>query len=800
MSVKKVSLPVILALLAHSAFGQAYTIQTIAGSGWDIPALVANLSSIQGVALDGAGNVFMALSGYSVVVKLDASGKLSLVAGNGTQGFSGDGGPATLAQLGSPTGVAVDSTGNVYIADTMSDRIRMVSNGIITTIAGNGTVGFTGDNGPATDAELGFFAGAGGALASDSTGNIYFGDNNRIRKISHGVISTIAGGGFSYSDNIPATSAAFAVTGIAVDAAGYLYFSDPCANRIRKVSNGIITTLAGNGVPNFFACATGAAGVNGAATSVSLDGPAGVAVDTAGNVYFMEGMQASGGFPARARKVSNGIITTVAGGSTGPPVGTPISDNIPATTALLSAIGSIAVDTAGSLYIPDFYWLPDTFQNTVGLSGAIQDGRLRKVSNGIITTIAGSFGVTPPGIGAIGAQLNLPAGLALDNTGTLYIADSGNNIVRAVSNGNITTIAGTRILGYQGDGGPAIYANLWSPQAVALDTAGNVYIGDTGNGNIREISRGTISTAAAAVGGAFGLALDAAGNLYFADETGNTINELSNGVVTTIAGDGTLGFGGDNGPAASAQLAGPSGIALDGEGNIFFADTGNQRVRRISHGVITTVAGNGTAGYSGDNGPATGAQLNFPVPVCMFTCRFLSYQYPAGIAVDSSGNLYIADSANQRVRKVSNGVITTIAGNGTPGYSGDGGPAVSAQLYSPSGIAVNAEGTVYVSDSSNGRVRVLTPPACTFDISPSAIESPAFSGTFTIMLQTAASCSWSISGAPNWISVSLPPQSLGSANFVLKVAADPGPGRIANLVVGGQPVTVTQTGRKPRIR
>jgi len=175
---------------------------------------------------------------------------------------------------------------------------------------------------------------------------------------------------------------------------------------------------------------------------------------------------------------------------------------------------------------------------------------------------------------------------------------------------------------------------------------------------------------------------------------------VSDGAVSTIAGGAGAGFSGDNGPAASAQLSGPAGIAVDTAGNIYFADANNQRVREISKGIISTVAGNGTPGFSGDNGPATNAQLNLS-PLQMM---------PSGIALDASGNLYIADTANQRIRKVSNGTIRTVAGNGAPGYSGDNGPAANAQFANPSGVAADAEGRIYVADSSNGRIRVLAPP------------------------------------------------------------------------------------------
>ena len=626
---------------------------------------------------------------------------------NGTQGSGGDKGPATLAQLNYPTAIALDAAGNIYIVDSGNNLIRMVSNAVITTVAGGGSA-YPGDNGPSTSARLGLSAGSGsgGGLAADPAGGIYFADTNGIRKVSNGVITTVAGGGFSYSDNIPATSAFVNAVGVAIDGAGRIYFADRCSSRIRRVSNGTITTVAGNGTANALQCAPPLAGGNGNAISVSLNWPQGVAVDTAGNVYFTEGAISGNLSPSRARQVINGTITTVAGGNTSGPFGPAVADNVPATSVLLALANSIAVDAAGNLYIADQYWLDD---GRGGLTAASALGRLRKVSNGTITTIAGTNADSGP---AAGAQLNLPAGLAVDGTGSLYIADSSNNVIRRVSNAAIATIAGTRSSTYI----------LTDPRGIAVDPAGDLYIAQTGS--IVELSRGSIATVVDSSGQSIGfrgngVALDAAGNLYFADWTGNRVRTASNGVVSTIAGDGTSGFSGDNGPAASAQLANPSGVALDGARNLYFTDTGNQRVRKISNGVITTVAGNGTAGFSGDNGPATGAQLNLPPvvvpppPASPFLTNpppFPQFpQLPTDIAVDASGNLYLVDSGNQRVRRISAGVITTIAGSGTPGFSGDGGPAAGGQLNNPSGIAVDATGKIYVSDSSNGRIRVLVP-------------------------------------------------------------------------------------------
>ena len=765
------------------SFGQNYTISTVAGTGWDMPGLSANLSNLEGLAVDGAGNVFMTLTNYSVVVRLDTSGQLSLVAGNGISGFSGDGGPATLAQISSPTAVAMDAAGNLYIEDAGNGRIRMVSNGVITTIAGGGT----GDDGPATNAHLNFqFLGP--ALALDGAGNIYFMDYtmlSRIRKVSNGIITTVAGGGFLVEDNIASTSAFISSTeGLAVDAAGNVYFADFCAQRIRKVSNGTITTVAGNGELNSFQCAAGVSGpATGKATGVGLDNPRAVAVDAAGNIYFTEGFAG----PDRVRKVSNGNISTVAGGNTGLPGPPVVADNIPATSATLSIFpeNAIAVDSAGNLYIPDEYWVvvPPGNYYSGDISGSPGFGRLRKVSNGVITTIAGSSSDGGP---ATRAQLNLPTGVAVDQAGNLFIGDSGNAVIRAVSYGVIGTIAGTRafVCGCVCDNGPAAGVSIGNAEGLAVDAADNVYIAAD---SALELSHGSVTQLALPgfPGSLNGVALDGSGNLYFANSSGNQIQQLSNGVLTTIAGTGAQGYAGNNGPATSTQLSNPSGIAVDNAGSVYFADTGNQRVRKISNGVITTVAGNGTAGFSGDNGPATSAQLNLQQGSLL----------PSGVAVDAAGNLFIVDAGNQRVRQVSNGVITTIAGTGTPGYNGDGGPAASAQLYNPSGIAIDTAGKIYISDSSNGRIRALT-SNCTYTVNPTSLLIQPSGGVATIAIQTSAPCSWGILGLPGWIT--LPSATgAGAATLSLTVAANTGANRTANLIVAGQPVLVIQAAAPP---
>jgi uncharacterized protein (TIGR03437 family) len=745
--------------------GQTYTISTVAGGGLpvNIPGTSASLYTPGSVAVDKAGNVFFADFFAHAVLRLDATtGVLTLVAGNGSSGFSGDKGPAASAQLNEPWGVALDSAGNLYIADTLNNRIREVSNGVISTVAGGGTS--LGDGGPATSAQLSFPQG----VAVDSSGNLYIGDFSRIRKVANGVITTVVGTGsqgFS-GDNGPATGAQLSNLngGVALDAVGNLYIADTFNYRIRKVSNsGVITTVAGNGTQGF-------GGDNGPATGAQLSRAQGVAVDGAGNLYIADTDN------YRIRTVSNGVITTVAGtgvyGFRG--------DNGPATSAQLSEPFGVAVDGASNLYIADQAY----------------NHRVRKVTNGVITTVAGN-GLVGDGGQATGARFYEPAGVAMDAAGSLYVADDFDHRVRKVTTGVITTVAGNGIGGFGGDSGPATSAQLAEPESVAVDSAGNLYIADFFNCRIRKVAHGVITTVAgngtpgfggdsgpatsAQLNYPTGVSVDAAGNLYIADQANNRVRKVSGGVITTVAGNGTLGFSGDNGPATTAQLNGPAGIAVDAAGNLYIADYGNSRVRKVSGGVITTVAGNGTAGFSGDNGPATSARLNSP----------------EGVAVDSAGNLYVADLGNNRIRRVSGGVITTVAGTGTRGFSGDNGPAINAELDLPLGSAIDAAGNIYIVDSGSNRIRLLTPsaPSCTYSLTPTSLQPSASGGSFIVAIQTTATCSWTVSGLPNWITVSGASSGTGPATITLIVAPNTsGAALNATISIAGVSLTVTQTG------
>jgi sugar lactone lactonase YvrE len=654
-------------------------------TGWVATAIVAGdpqalafaLNGPFGVAIDAAGLVYIADSNAHRVRRVDpASHAVTTVAGTGFPGFSGDFGPATSAQLDQPDGVAVDGFGNVFIADTQNNVIRRVDvlTGIITTVAGvQGPGGFSGDAGPALAAQLNQPEG----LAVDGLGDLFVADsrNNRIRRIDtqSGVVTTVAGNGvlgFS-GDGGAATSAAIqAPLAIAVDAGRNLYIADTNNSRIRRVDAGTqrIATVAGSATSGF-------AGDGGPATSAQLNTPRGIAID-AGNLYIADT------FNQRIRRVdTTGMITTYA----------------------TTAATAIAVDASASLYASDpsndVVYKVDPARNVSAVAGVGVQG------------LSGDGGL------ATSAPLGSLQTVALDAAGNVFVADSVQHRVRRVdaATGVITTVAGTGVGGFSGDAGLATTAQLNAPLGVAVDGTGNVFIADTNNDRVRRVDALTsVITTVAGTGSACipstaacgdagtatsaqltapsAVAIDGAGNLYIADTGDNRIRRVSGGTITTVVGTGTpcaSGACGDGGAATSAQLQSPAGIAIAPGGDLVIADPVEQRVRRVSAGTITTVAGNGTQGSAGDGGAATSAQLNTP----------------NSVAVDASGTLYVADTGNHRIRRIVAGTITTVVATGTAGNIGDGGVATSAELAGPKGIGVDAAGDLYVADTGNHRIR-----------------------------------------------------------------------------------------------
>lgn len=698
-----------------------FSITTVAGGGPNnLLASHAGLGYPGGVVLDASGNTYIADSYSSQVFKIDTSGNLTVVAGNGTVGYSGDGGAATGAALSGPEAVAIDSSGNIFIADTGNFVIREVvaTSGTIQTVAGNGKEGYSGDGGPATAAELddpyGVFV--------DGSGNIFVADtdNSIVREVSNGTINTVAGtaGSFGYAgDSGPATAAQLdEPEGVFVDGSGNVFIADTFNSVIREVTAGMIQTVAGsnyawNGTCNY-------SGDGGPATNAQLCLPSGVFVDGSGDIFISD--------------TENFIIREVSGGTINTVAGTPgtagySGDSGPATGAELNYPSTMAVDGSGNIFIADT-------DNYV----------IREVSAGNIATSAGNGTLAYSGDGglATNAALNIPGETFVDSQGDIFVADTYSSVIREVvaATGNIQTVAGngidcdTTMNPTCGDGGPATSAELYDPSGVFVDGAGDIFIADYENSVIREVAAATgdIQTVAGTMGmagyagdgGAATLAdldspasvvLDASGNIYIADHQNSAIRVVNTGsqaitvagvtiqagTIQTVAGNGTACTDpssgcGDNGPATSAELNFPTGVSLDGSGDIFVADTSNNAVREInSAGLIQTVAGTlGQRGYSGDNGPPTSALLDTP----------------SGLFVDSFGNIFIADSDNSAIREVVAvaSTIQTIAGNGTKGFSGDGGTATAAELDYPSGLSGTTTGALYVADTENSRVRQLS--------------------------------------------------------------------------------------------
>ena len=694
-----------LSLTALAAVhAQQYGISTYAGGA------PADPLTAYSIAADPSGNLYFvdghrynsAPSQSNSVFKIDPSGFITRLAGNSRTGYSADGGLATAASLTSPRAVAVDTAGNVFIVDAGNQRVRRVSpDGIITTVAGGGS-SVLGDGGPATKGQLNYP----NSIAVDSRGNLFIGEFGRVRKIStDGTIITVVGGGSDApGDGGPATSARLStVIRVAVDGAGSLFVADENYDedaesygyRIRRVSpNGIISTLSSIAQHCCYQDMT---------------------ADAAGNLFVAAG-------PVVLKVSSDGAQTVVAGNGT---YGIPSGDGGPATQARLNNPTAVAVNAGGDLFIAD--------NGGSIVRKVTQDGIIRSVASipGSMPLVSGDGG---PATSAK-LQLAVPGmtsqgGLAMDNAGNLYIAETGAHRVRKVSpSGTITTVAGIgapRCSGPSpaaclplGDGGPAISAALSYPTSVAVDSAGNLFIADTSNLRVRKVSSDGIITTVAGNGSVppwpltvsdggpatdtpmmpFHVAVDGADNLFIAEPSLSDVRKVSpDGIISTALSPGrglpSFGF--------------LSAATVDRTGNLFVGghvcdndDSCSLSIRKVSPaGNITTIVVASPLSIQpgssvGDGGPAIGARLGFV----------------SALAVDAAGNVFISDLLGQRIRKIDlSGIITTVGGNGIPGYSGDGGPAVSATMSHPLALAVDGTGSLYISDFNNA-VRVMRPAA-----------------------------------------------------------------------------------------
>jgi len=573
------------------------------------------------VATDSAGNVYVGDRGNHTIRKITPAGVVSTFAGT-TDVFGSVDGIGAAASFNRPRGVATDSAGNVYVADELNHTIRKITPaGVVTTLAGTaGVVGST----DAAGAAARFNSPVG--VATDSSDNVYVADefNHTIRKITPaGVVSTLAGmaGVIGSTDAAGAAASFFLPRGVATDSAGNVYVADTSNHTIRKVTPaGVVTTLAGTaGTP-------GSTDATGAAASFNF--PRDVATDGAGNVYVAEFGNNT------IRKITPaGVVTTLAGtaGSVGSAdgAGAAASFNFPS---------GVATDSASNVYVAD------TNNHTI-----------RKITPaGVVSTLAGTAGLTgsTDATGAA-ARFNGPSGVATDSAGNVYVADTNNSTIRKITPaGVVSTLAGTvSVTGSTDATGAAARFN--NPRGAAADSTGNVYVGDTGNNIIRKITPA--------------------------------------GVVTTLAGTaGTTGSTDATGAAASFNF--PQGVATDSAGNVYVADTLNNSIRKITPaGVVSTLAGMGIAGSADGTGPA--ASFNFPV----------------GVATDNAGNVYVTDANNSTIRKITPaGVVSTLAGTARV-FGSANGIGGAASFNSPVGVATDSAGNVYVADTNNSTIRKITP-------------------------------------------------------------------------------------------
>jgi uncharacterized protein (TIGR03437 family) len=735
---------------------------TFSGDGQ--PALNAALSGFQQLHTDSAGHIIFADTGNQIVSRLNSDGTLTVLAGNGINGFSGEGGPARSASLSNPSDVVMDHAGNLYIYDSYNYLIRIVTPaGIISTYAGSGVEGYTGDGGPASQAQIEL----NGKMAIDAAGNLYFtdGTDSVVRRITpDGIISTYAGNGQTATTpndgnggQATQTSLGLVGGGLAIDSAGNLYVAEDSTNQIRKIApNGIITTVAGSGTSGY---------MDGPALSAEFYLPEGIALDAAGNLYVADSNN------GLVRKVSAaGVVSTVAG--------TPVfgfsGDGGPALLAAFRFPNGVTIGGDGNLYIED--------TGNFRIRAVYADGTIQSVAGN------GQFESTPDGTPAANASLLGPDFLSFDPSGRLLIADTADFTVKRInSDGRIQTIAGLGIQGvgqgYQLTyGGPATGTLLGTPRQAVADAQGNIYVSDdyagvvyiiTPDGNLNlyagqvgvyQFGGDNIAATSSSLVSPFGLALDGNGNLYISDPDDNRIRMVSSkGIITTFAGvGGQAGYSGDGGLANQAMLDYPQGIAFDTKGDLIIADRGNNRLRMVTpSGTISTIAGNGTSASTGNGGPASAASLKDPYVV----------------ATDATGDIFLIESTAETVRKISpEGIISLAAGNGQVGFGGDGGPAIQASFSQADGLAANSSGNLYISDYNNNRVRVVLATTTTASATPTSLSFLGTSGGVATspqainVVSNLAGLELVASSDSAWLQV---PSAIAYAPGSISVSADP---------------------------
>jgi sugar lactone lactonase YvrE len=676
---------------------------------------VARFHSPAAVAVDHAGNLYVADVQNNTIRKVSPGGVVSTLAGLAGVAGSTDG-TGTAARFSSPQGIAVDSSGTLYVADSGNSTIRRITpSGVVTTLAG--TAGALG-SGDGIGAAAWFWYPR--AIAVDSAGTLYVADNSTIRKIAAGgVVSTLAGkpGPWGNADGTGSAAQFTSPGGIAVDAAGTVFVADSGNNKIRKITpDGVVTSLAdGNGNVQFFY------------------NPLGVAVDRAGVIYVANSSY------NLINKITPGASVTVLAGTDSNNYSGGTADGS-GDAARFTRPGGLAVDGAGMVFVAD------TNNHTI-----------RKITaDGVVSTLAGlavAVGNTD-GTGAA-ARFDYPGGVAVDGSGNIYVSDAGRQTIRKITPaGAVTTIFGTSVVLSDSDRSAGGY--IFYDTGMAVDRTGNIYEIDSRFQSIIKITPGGGTTTlagylsfiggsadgtgtAAQFNGPRGLAADGAGNVYVTDTGNQTIRKIApGGVVTTLAGTPGGGGGVVDGTGASARFFYPLAIAVDGAGNVYVED--DSTIRKIApSGVVTTLAG--TAGVSGRaDGTGAAAQFTFDSGVVN------------RLAVDGAGTVYVLDRLNSTLRKITaGGVVTTIAGQA--GKIGcDDGVGTAAGFSSPAGVAVDSAGNLYVADAGNQAIRKgvpAGPPVITAQpLSQTVTEGTSVQFSVTASAVPTPTYQWYFSGSP----------------------------------------------------
>jgi sugar lactone lactonase YvrE len=717
----KIFLPIVLGagLLASSASAQLFNFTTLAGSAGtgtnDGIGTNALFNHPGGAAMDWNGNIFVADTASHTIRKISPAGTVSTFAGSPGISGSADG---TNALFNSPQAVAADSAGNVYVADTGNFTIRKITpGGVVSTLAGSPGISGSADG---TNAAALFFEPE--AVAVDGAGNVFVADtwNHTIRKTTPaGAVTTIAGspGIFGSTDANGTNALFYEPQGMAVDASGDIFVADTGNNTIREIApGGNVSTIAG--WPGNF----GSADATG--TNAIFNSPRGMSIDGSGNLLVADYLNHT------VREISSaGAVTTIAGspGIFGSVDGTNGS-------ARFRGLQGVVVNPTNN----NLLCVADTGNSTIRQLAA-------SGGNWVVTTPAGNASIGSKDLTGGAARFFWPMGAALDSSGNLYVADAGNDTIRKVTPaGAVTTVAGTPGIAGSADGTVA-NALFNSPQAVAVDAAGNIFVSDTGNGTVREItSGGSVSTIAGSAGnfgsadgtntGAQffepeGIAVDASDNVCVADTFNHTLRKITAaGVVTTLAGSPGIS-GSADGTNNLALFNRPTGLAMDGSGNLFVTDLFNHTIRKVTAaGVVTTLAG-----LAGNFGSADG------------TNSYARFFEPEGIAV-SGTTIFIADSGNHSLRQLTpvgtNWLVSTVAG--WPGNSGSAdGSGIAARFSYPAGLAVNTNGILLAVDSGNDTIRA---GSMITNNPPVIISQPQ---SVAVNMGTAAAFNISASGSPS---------------------------------------------------